>query len=112
MTRIRFSIILVLSLLADTALADSLPGYYPDDFQYAGVLQRLDTSSGTIVIGGRRYSLSHRLVVHTLNTRFASTESLQAGIPVGFSHMRVGPDLQEITEIWVLPKNYPFPEQG
>jgi len=105
----RILVALVLNLLAGVASAAGLPKYYPEAFEYMGMLQRLNVEQGTAVINGTSFRLSNNLQVHTLDSQFGTVHSLKTRLPVGCKTVRDPTGRRLITEIWLLPKDYSFP---
>ena len=101
----------ILLIAMGTAFADNLPDYYPDEFQRAGILNKIDSKSRTATIDGHLYYFSSDLLVHSLSTQFSSVNSLRPSTPVGFGVSRIG-NKYYIDTIWVLPSNYKLPERG
>jgi hypothetical protein len=100
----KFIAFLVLSfLLAGTAAAQTLPGYYPKDgFQRTGHIDAVHLSENRIVVDDISYYLSDSVVVRSLSSPTAPIQRLRKGAHVAF---RSTPD-QALSEIWLLPDNY------
>ena len=81
-----------------------LPDYYSKSFQEQGIFQGFERSGGTVLISARRYKLSNNIKVHTLNTEFASANSLRSGKDVAFQTDGSVGKTRIITEIWILPE--------
>ncbi len=94
----------VLVLLAASAYAQSLPGYYPDDgFQRTGTLDGIDHQRQLIVIGDVQFRMASNMVVHGLSSYSIPKERLKIGQKLGY---KLSPNGRLIMTLWVLPKNY------
>lgn len=97
--------------LTSLAWADALPDYYPPSFRTWGVLEMVNIEGGAAVINDMAMTLSDNVHVYTLNSRFASVQSLQAGMKVGVVMSTSGNGNPLITDIWVLPDDYVDPRR-
>lgn len=89
--------------IASTAIAATLPNYYPTNgFQHTGRIDAVYVDEGRIVIGDISYKLSSSVVVHSLSSKYASFTRIRHGAYVAF---RLG-NSQVIEEFWLLPGNY------
>jgi opacity protein-like surface antigen len=89
--------------LASTAIAATLPSYYPaEGFQRTGIVDAVYIKEGRIVIGDISYSISESTVVHSLSSYSDSFSRIRQGARVAFklNSNRV------IAEFWLLPRNY------
>lgn len=92
-------------VLAGTALAQSLPDYYPDSFRDAGRVDAVYFDEKRIVIGDISYWLAESVVVYSRSSAKDSILRVREGTHVGFK--RDG--AERITAIWLLPDNFdPF----
>jgi hypothetical protein len=95
--------IALMFVLASTAIAASLPSYYPTEgFRRTGWIEEVLISEGRITIGDIPYRMSDSVRVHSLSKDNASLSRLRAGTHVAFKTSQSG----SIVEFWLLPKNY------
>mgnify|MGYP006959943508 CR=1 FL=1 len=107
---IRTSLAMILCIVMSASFSARLPSHYPENFQYMDTLNRLDLNKATTVINGASFTLSSNLVVHTAGKQFAKLKELKTGQPVGVSYVKSGDNNRMVTEIWILPSGYTFPQ--
>jgi len=95
-------VLLILVPLSVSAV--TLPDYYPEKFQKAGTIDRVDIRRGDIVINDSLKQLSMNARVHSLTTEFSSVQRLRAGMKIGYATTSINGKSQ-ITEIWILSDN-------
>jgi hypothetical protein len=88
------------------ALSANLPDYYPPAFDRWGVVNQVDLDNRVIVVNDINIHVVFDLKVHTVNTRFATSQSLQPGMVVGFGTSGSRAISGAVSEIWVLPAAY------
>lgn len=93
-------------------LAANLPDYYPEQFDRWGVIDQLDLGNLVIVVNDQNIHVARNLQVHTLNTRFATGQSLQPGMKIGFGTSGSRALSGAVSEVWVLPADYTAPGGG
>lgn len=89
--------------LAGTAIAQSLPSYYPTKgFPHTGRIDAVYAGEDRVVIDDKSYVISDSAIVRSLSSDDDSMARIRAGAHVGYktSGNRV------IVEFWLLPKNY------
>lgn len=96
---------LVVGLLAGEGTAETLPAYYPETFQRAGVVDRVDYTQREIVINDTLYHLSDSVAVHSPFEKNDTVYALQRGRRIGFSFLR-DQRRRMVTEAWVLPSSH------
>ena len=93
----------LLLLLAGTALAQSLPSYYPSEgFRRTAVIDLVNLEERFIVIGDSTFQLADTVAVRSMSSRSDSIARLRPGTRVGF---RLN-SLNQISEVFLLPANY------
>ena len=91
-------------LFAGTALAQSLPNYYPDKgFQRTGTVDAVNVERQSIVINDQLMSLSGNVIVHAPNAYAVPATRLTKGTRVGYKLSQNG---SLIVELWILPSGY------
>jgi hypothetical protein len=93
------------------AIAAGLPDYYPERFDRWGVIDQLDLDNQIIVVNDVNIRVTRGLRIYTVNTRFASLQSLKPGMKVGFGTTGSRAINGAVSEVWVLPADY-IPPQG
>jgi hypothetical protein len=88
------------------AWSAKLPDYYPPAFDRWGVIDQLDLDNRIIVVNDKNIRVALDLKVYTVNTRFATSQSLQPGMVVGFGTSGSRAISGAVSEIWVLPADY------
>jgi hypothetical protein len=88
------------------ALSAKLPDYYPAAFDRVGVIDQIDLDNRVIVVNDKNIRVALDLKVYTVNTRFASSQSLQPGMVIGFGTSGSRAISGAVSEIWVLPADY------
>lgn len=103
MRKIRLLILMVTFAMAGTAVAASLPGYYPaKGFPNTGRVDAVYAEEGRVVIGDVSYRISDAVVVRSLSSKNDSFARIRQGVLVGFRTN----GRQVIEEFWLLPGNY------
>ena len=93
----------LLMLVAGSAIAQSLPSYYPSEgFRRTAVIDLVNLEERTIVIGDSTFRLADTVVVRSMSSRSDSIARLRPGTRVGF---RMN-SLNQISEVFLLPANY------
>lgn len=103
---------MILCIVMSASFAARLPSHYPDEFDYVGVIKKLDLRNNAIEIDGQRYILSSNLTVHSLTGNFGSNTSLRTGMRIGYGFLSIESNNRQIGEIWILPSYYELPEGG
>ena len=85
--------------------AGKLPGYYPENFQGTGVIDRIDFGSGEIVVNDSLLALSETATVNSLSKEGDSLGRLGKGVRIGYRYDNID-GLKVITTIWLLPGNH------
>ena len=99
----RIGITLALLWMAGSALAQSLPAYYPSEgFQRTGRVDAVLGDSRQIIINDIPYVLSDNAIVHALNSYSVPLSRIRAGATIGFKTS----GRRQVTTIWILPSNY------
>lgn len=88
------------------ALSAKLPDYYPEVFDRWGVIDQIDMDKQTIVVNDLNIHTVRDLHVYMVNTRFATAQSLQPGMKIGFGTTGSRALSGTVTEVWVLPADY------
>lgn len=91
-------------LLAPAALAGKLPDYYPERFEYVGMINEVLANERVLVIDGVRVPIKPTLRVYTERTRNETVTALWTGMKVGFNGG--GKGAPPLDRIWVLPPDY------
>ena len=106
MSKLKFIFIALLALgLANPAWCKGvLPEYYPNTFNNEGILQNIEDGGNTLIINATAYKVGHNMKVHTRSNQFASKNTLQKGMELGFTLSDPSAKRKIVTEIWVLPK--------
>ena len=94
-----------LVLFASGALAGPLPAFYPDDFQYAGNVDRIDIQNRTIVVSDMLRQVADYVQVHDSSGDTSGMRRLRKGMEIGYSTQSSGAG-GEVVEIWLLPDGY------
>jgi len=97
-------VLLVLCLANSAWSKGKLPEFYPRTFSNEGILQKTEDGGNTLIINATAYKVGHNMKVHTMNNNFASKNSLQKDMEIGFTLHDPTAKRKVITEIWVLPK--------
>lgn len=106
MSKIKFVLLIVFLLGLSTSVwcKGVLPEYYPNFFSNEGLLQEVEDGGSTLIINATAYKVGHNMKVHTRYNSFASRNSLQKGMELGFTLNDPSAKRKVVTEIWVLPK--------
>ncbi len=96
---IRMLIVVLALLVAFPAFSQDSSG---KDFQRTGTVDAIYATEGRIVIGDIPYPFSPNVIVHSTNSYRLPFSRVRTGVKVGFKMSSAG----EITELWLLPKNY------
>lgn len=94
-----------LMLFATGALAGPLPAFYPDDFQYAGSVDRIDLRNRTIVVSDMLRQVADYVQVHDSSGDTSGMRHLRKGMEIGYITQSAGAG-GAVVEIWVLPDGY------
>lgn len=86
------------------AAAGTLPDYYPERFEYVGMINEVLANERILVIDGFRVAIKPTLRVYTERTRNETVDALWTGMKVGFNGG--GKDAPPLDKIWVLPPDY------
>lgn len=105
MKLLRTLFFLQLGLFVTGALAGRLPASYPDDFQHAGTLDRIDLQNRTLVVSDMLREVVDYVHVHDGSGRLANTRRLRKGMEIGYRTQSAGQG-GAIVEIWILPDGY------
>ncbi len=90
------------ALLASSAIADTLPNYYPEEgFRRTGTLDDVQLERMMIVINDVPYPLSSNVVIHSPVSYRVPTSRLRAGSHVGYKLSG-----RLVVEVWLLPDSY------
>lgn len=93
-------ILTVASIMAGSAFAANLPGYYPaKGFPNTGRVDAVYTQEGRVVINDVSYQISDSVVVRSLTSKNDSLLRIRKGKKVGFRTNRES----AIVEFWLLP---------
>lgn len=110
MFKIKFltSITIMLCLLTSIAFADTkLPKHYPLSFEISGTITNIYKKRRIIVLDKADYSVHPVYDIYTLRNKSKTTlYSLKPGMKIG-GKFSVYNGKRVLTEIWILPKNYP-----
>ena len=99
----RIGVALALLWIAGSAIAQSLPAYYPSEgFQRTGRVDAVLADTRKIIINDIPYVLSDNAVVHALNSYSVPLSRLRSGNTIGFRTS----GQRQVTTIWILPDNY------
>ena len=94
-----------LALFMTGALAGPLPAFYPDDFQYAGSVDRIDIRNRIIVVSDRLRHVVDYVQVHDKSGDTSGIRRLRRGMEIGYNTQSTGAG-GAVVEIWVLPDGY------
>ena len=96
-------ILTIASVVAGTAIAANLPGYYPaNGFRNTGRVDAVYAEEGRVVISDVSYQISDTVRVRSLSSKNDSLARIREGVLVGF-RTRNG---KVIEEFWLLPNSY------
>ena len=106
--RIALSFLLVSGLSSPGVLAKTSHESEPEKFQRTGTVDLINNSGKTIVVNDMEYYVSPMVDVHSPSMKHTSMRhAVKVGARVGYKVVGEGPNSRgEITEIWVLPKNF------
>ncbi|MCU7798620.1 MAG: hypothetical protein KZQ70_00395 [gamma proteobacterium symbiont of Lucinoma myriamae] len=93
-------------MLSSAASAVKLPHYYSGHSSNVGIVNSIDSKNQLININGKKFSVADKVKVHTMIIKQASMSSVSSGMKIFFSIGKVKRNRYEVTEIWVLPKDY------
>lgn len=104
------NLIPILMLLAGTAVAQSLPDYYPKgDLVQTGIIDEIVLDESRVIIDDKPYRMNPRPIIRTPSSAYGSLSAISPGTRVSFRIDVNG----EIVEFWVYPKDYRVgPERG
>jgi hypothetical protein len=94
-----------LMLFATGALAGPLPAFYPDDFQYAGSVDRIDLRNRTIVVSDMLRQVADYVQVHDSSGDTSGMRRLRKGMEIGYTTQSAGTG-GAVVKIWILPDGY------
>lgn len=96
-------ILTIASVMAGTAFAANLPGYYPaKGFPNTGRVDAVYAEERRVVIGDISYPISDSVIVRSPTSRYDSLARIRKGVKVGFRTN----SKSTIVEFWLLPSNY------
>lgn len=99
-------IAIVALTIASSAVAQSLPNYYPaEGFRRTGLVDAVYADESRIVINDTQYHYSGSVVVHSPLSYRVSFSRIHSGVRVAY---KLGSD-NKIVELWLLPANYSEP---
>ena len=101
--KLAIRILILVTALAGSALAQSLPSYYPvAELRNAGEIDAVIATEQRIIIDDSSFIFADDAIVHSLQSYSVSRSRLRPGTRVAFKvdQNRV------ITEFWLLPRNY------
>ena len=108
MKKTLFLILVIAYALTSTAIAATLPSYYPaEGFQRTGRVDAVHIEERRIIIGDISYQVSKSVIVHSLTSYRSSMARVRQGAHVAF---RMGKG-RVIEEFWLLPKDYDASKQ-
>ncbi|ALP51803.1 hypothetical protein Tel_00860 [Candidatus Tenderia electrophaga] len=88
-------------------LAAQLPSHYPDHFDNVGIIDDIDARQSRIVIYDTLMRLPAGVAVHSPSRQVGLVSELRKGMKVGYSYRRENRS-KNLTDIWILPGNYPL----
>lgn len=88
------------------AISANLPEYYPAVFDRWGMIDQIDLDHQIIVVNDINIHVARDLQVHTVNTRFATAQTLKPGIKIGFGTTGSRATTGTVAEVWILPADY------
>ncbi|MBK8161883.1 MAG: hypothetical protein IPK65_01645 [Gammaproteobacteria bacterium] len=92
------------------AFAASLPDYYPERFDRWGVIDQINLDKQIIVVNDVNVRVTRDLRIYTVNTRFATLQSLKPGMKIGFGTTGSRSLSGAVSEVWILPADYTPPQ--
>ena len=106
--RIALSVLLVSGLVSPGVLAKTSHESGTGDFQRTGTVDLIINGGKSIVVNDAQYDVSPMVDVHTPSMKHTSMRyGVKVGTRIGYKVVGEGPTSKgEITEIWVLPKNF------
>ena len=94
-----------LVLFVTGALAGPLPAFYPDDFQYAGSVDRIDIRNRVIVVSDMLRQVADYVQVHDSSGNTSGMRHLRKGMEIGYTTQSAEAG-GAVVEIWLLPDGY------
>ena len=94
--------LLLATCLFSSPLLAELPSWYPDKYDWVGVIDKVNKN--TIYIDDGRFHISPTLKYATETNKDASISRLQKGLLVGFNILTIN-NRHIVDRIWLIPKS-------
>ena len=94
---------IALTCLSSVALAENLPKYYPENFQFEGVIDEINEKSRSLLVEDYVLRCESDVMVHTLKRPGEHFGVLRTGQKIGVRFQNPAAPKRIVTDIWVLP---------